>query len=666
MSDTQIIEFLQDNSEFFTSNSMVTGILRAVGWMLVKLFTTAIDVCQTLYDATFGLVDITKWTGLETFLKDFKPLMEALLVASIVLLAFMIILGKQKQNHLLTSILIFAVVTTSSSYLFTQLNTWTIAFKDAVLSGNGQTNGTELVRTYLYDLIYIDKELGGLQNMKSDKNPPQYAALTEKEMDFIDLGETLPYDKKGLSKDAKKILKKKLDFRSGQCELEEVSNGVAWTDFGNDFYYRYHFRFGTYYLSAIALLLVLIGLSYKNTRIVYEVFVSRILVTLKSVDMSGSKKTVRVLECIRDGYYALCFTAITLKSYFMFTSYLNAQTGINAILKAVILLFIAWCVIDGADVMEKITGVDAGISGGLGKMLAAYHVARGGANMVRGGFNTAMQMKQYHMMKEQTKAMKQAAGNVSGAGNGASEYGMKEMDQMLSKDGEANEGQQKHTSENETDIRQEQNSSYESRGMEEQQTNMKSEQQEDVQSEQQTKEQTSLQEESHATETGQTDIQMAGMEEMEEMGSTGAELTEHTGQTDGNTETPPDPAGRDPEQMEPRTESMDRLNRDIPGNQPEKSRWEDGKNMFDRWEQKAHQADTGQQKTADISRGRPDKNVLHESRSNPAVMRSQMEERGKERSMGSRTVPERPSVGHSGSKEVQEGNWSEKDLHPKK
>ena len=66
----------------------------------------------------------------------------------------------------------------------------------------------------LTHLIYIDKELGGLQNMKSDKNPPQYAALTEKEMDFIDLGETLPYDKKGLSKDAKKILKKKPHFCS--------------------------------------------------------------------------------------------------------------------------------------------------------------------------------------------------------------------------------------------------------------------------------------------------------------------------------------------------------------------------------------------------------------------------------------------------------------------
>ena len=69
---------------------------------------------------------------------------------------------------------------------------------------------------------------------------------------------------------------------------------------------------------------------------------------------------------------------------------------------------------------EQITGVDAGISGGMGKMLAAYHMARGGANMVRSGMNTAMQMKQFQMMKEQTKAMKEHAGSGKnyGAGNG--------------------------------------------------------------------------------------------------------------------------------------------------------------------------------------------------------------------------------------------------------
>ena len=88
--------------------------------------------------------------------------------------------------------------------------------------------------------------------------------------------------------------------------------------------------------------------------------------------------------------------------------------------------------------------------------------------------------------------------------------------------------------------------------------------------------------------------------------------------------------------------------------------------MFERWEQKAHQPDAGKQITADTTPGRTDKSVLHEGQSNPTMMGSQMEERGKERSMTGRTVPERPSVGRSGSKEVQAGNWSEKDLHPKK
>lgn len=643
MTDTQIIEFLQDNSEFFTSNSMVAGILRSIGWMLVKLFTTAIDICQTLYDTTFGLVDITKWTGLETFLEDFKPLMEAFLFGSIVLLAFMIILGKQKQNHLLTSMLVFAVVTTSSTYLFSQVNMWTITFKDAILSGNGQTNGTELVRTYLYDLIYIDKELGGLQNMKSDKNPPQYAALTEKEMDFIDLGETLPYDKKGLSKDAKKILKKKLDFRSGQCELEEVSNGVAWTDYGNDFYYRYHFRFGTYYLSAIALLLVLIGLSYKNTRIIYELFISRILVTLKSIDMSSSKKTVRVLECIRDGYYALCFTAITLKSYFMFTSYLNAQTSINAILRAVILLFVAWCVIDGADVMEKITGVDAGISGGMGKMLAAYHMARGGANMVRSGMNTAMQMKQFQMMKEQTKAMKEHAGsgNIYGAGNGISEYGMNDMDQMLSQ-GEKDGSEQQMPSENEME-------SYQ---------NHTSESQDNME------QQTTLQEESTVSEMGEdhAEMKMEGMEKGAEMQQT---LPFQTAETlEGNRA---DIGGENvlEGQQDAMNQELDRMEQQTDGiGRYENRGWdENGKNMFDRWEQKV-QGDI----STDRLRGTLDKNVLQGNQGHSALLRSQMEDQKKERTTEMGRVQERAPYrqqkypGHQG---IHTGNWSEKDLHPK-
>ena len=48
-------------------------------------------------------------------------------------------------------------------------------------------NGTELeVRTYLYDLIYIDK--GGRTAKHEVRQESPTVTLTEKEMDFIDLG----------------------------------------------------------------------------------------------------------------------------------------------------------------------------------------------------------------------------------------------------------------------------------------------------------------------------------------------------------------------------------------------------------------------------------------------------------------------------------------------
>lgn len=104
---------------------------------------------------------------------------------------------------------------------------------------------------------------------------------------------------------------------NGEYGLIDAKDGVAWTDFGNTYYYRYTFHYGTYYLTAAAAILIYICLAYKNTRVIYEIFVSRILVGLYAANLSSSRKVVKILESIRDSYFALCFTAISLKSYFL-------------------------------------------------------------------------------------------------------------------------------------------------------------------------------------------------------------------------------------------------------------------------------------------------------------------------------------------------------------
>ena len=433
MSEAQIIEFLKLNSDFFSTNDIILTAVRTVGWLLVKGLSLLLDCCITLYDWTFGLIDITRWSVLENYLSDYKPLIQAIMMASLVILGFMYMFGKNKKHNVIHSVSILMVVMSASTTIFTELNRFSIAFKDAALSGGSTVNGTELIRTNLYDLYYIDSKIG-LENLNSKGKIPQSTSFSETDVDYINIGEILDPGTDGLSKNAESILKKRLmPIGNGEYGLIDAKDGVAWTDFGNTYYYRYTFHYGTYYLTAAAAILIYICLAYKNTRVIYEIFVSRILVGLYAANLSSSRKVVKILESIRDSYFALCFTAISLKSYFLFVEYVNSKTEINGLARGIIILFIAWCVIDGANIIEKLTGVDAGLSSMTGKLIAAYH-------MMRGAGQTVQQARQFHMMKEQRDAMRNMQATSQGGGTGKTAgNSFKNMEQSMEQNGDHNQ-----------------------------------------------------------------------------------------------------------------------------------------------------------------------------------------------------------------------------------
>lgn len=272
------------------------------------------------------------------------------MMASLVILGFMYMFGKNKKHNVIHSVLILMVVMSASTTIFTELNRFSIAFKDAALSGGSTVNGTELIRTNLYDLYYIDFKIG-LENLNSKGKIPQSTSFGKTDVDYIDIGEILDPGTDGLSKNAESILKKRLTpTGNGEYGLIDAKDGVAWTDFGNTYYYRYTFHYGTYYLTAAATILIYICLAYKNTRVIYEIFVSRILVGLYAANLSSSRKVVKILESIRDSYFALCFTAISLKSYFLFVEYVNSKTEINGLARGIIIYLLL-----GVSLMERIS-----------------------------------------------------------------------------------------------------------------------------------------------------------------------------------------------------------------------------------------------------------------------------------------------------------------------
>ena len=173
MTEEEIVEFLTKNIDYFDTNNLVTWFLRELGWLLVKGFNIVIDVLKNLYNHTFGLVDITNSGVLKNFLAEYNPLIKTIMILSLVIVGYMFLFGKDKKHDVFTSLMIFAVVITSSSYLFGTFNTMSIMFKDAVTGSESVTDGYELVNQNLYDLLYID-ENGGLIQMNGN-TPPQYA-----------------------------------------------------------------------------------------------------------------------------------------------------------------------------------------------------------------------------------------------------------------------------------------------------------------------------------------------------------------------------------------------------------------------------------------------------------------------------------------------------------
>lgn len=583
MSEAQIIEFLKLNSDFFSTNDIILTAVRTVGWLLVKGFSLLLDCCITLYDYTFGLIDITRWSVLENYLSEYKPLIQAIMMASLVILGFMYMFGKNKKHNVLNSVLILAVVMSASTTIFTELNRFSIAFKDAALSGGSTVNGTELIRTNLYDLYYIDSQIG-LENLNSKGKIPQGTSLSKTDVDYINIGEVLDPGTDGLSKNAESILKKRLmPIGNGEYGLIDTKDGVAWTDFGNTYYYRYTFHYGTYYLTAAAAILIYVCLAYKNTRVIYEIFVSRILVSLYAANLSSERKVVKILESIRDSYFALCFTVISLKSYFLFVEYLNSKTEINGLARGIIILFIAWCVIDGANIIEKLTGVDAGLSSMTGKLIAAYH-------MIRGAGQTVQQARQFHMMKEQRDAMKNMQATSQGSGTGGSAGdSFKNMEQSMEQNGTHNQ--------NSNSTQQMEESLKGADGMENRQGNSFDEMSQSIENEMQSEQMNNMNEEFRMQDDSSDEISHQNMEQ-EEYGTDQVSGMEEKGTTE-NLTSAGEVTSKEPfsdQEEKPEKNNVNDMHaadqKQTNGfesqqtNRKQPFAYEEPKNMFEKWENK--------------------------------------------------------------------------------
>lgn len=420
MTEASLIEFFKLNSEYFISNSIVSSAIRFVGWGIIKILTFIASGAENLYNKSFGLIDFTTWPKINQFIDAFKPLFVAIMAISIFALGIILIFHHEKKPKIIINICIAALCFTCSTVVFQQLNTIVKDVKTGIESvkvSDKEFNGVyDIISENLTDLVYLDHKYG-MKNLNLSKETGKHATthpnINKKNFGMIDYNEVLNYSSDDVYEwksggEAEEILKKKLVFIPDESKYKtrDVFNGFGWNsdgdaDMANEFYYRYHFKFFNACCLLIAMIVIYITMSYKTFRIVWELVFSRLLAVLYSAELSGGQKVAKILVFIRDSYIALLMTVLSIRLFYLGYSFISSYTG-SGFIQSIFILFLAFCVIDGPNLVEKLLGMDIGLGSALGRLIVAKNMMqsafRAGTAPLRYASNRHKQNKMYEKM----------------------------------------------------------------------------------------------------------------------------------------------------------------------------------------------------------------------------------------------------------------------------
>lgn len=384
------------NAAILSNNSVVGDGFRYVGWGITKLLAGLGSIAEGLYNKTFGMIDITRYPAIESLIRQFYPVLVALIVLCIAGLGISYIVLQEKKP-LVRNILLVGLVLSSSVYIFTTANGLISSFKNAVLDEGNKSSVYEIVNNNLIDLVGVDKagNISGLDYSKGKGIVHNSGIKNRDTMNDIDITELINYS----DKDAGQKLYKWSDtfneymrYRAvninGEYRPYEIDKGFLSTTIGNNFYYRYSFDFWTAFLELATIILLYFAMAYKNIRIAYELIVSRFMAFFFTADIGSGERLKQILYFIRDTYIALCISVMSIKIFLIMTEAMPSL-GIIGLSKGIVSLFIAFVVIDGPNLSERLLGIDAGLSSSFARTMAIFGMARTAANFGRSGVKSA-------------------------------------------------------------------------------------------------------------------------------------------------------------------------------------------------------------------------------------------------------------------------------------
>ena len=376
--------------EIDSTSNILNSMARQIGFGLVKFLG---EMADSLYSGigkiykylTFGYSDqITSLAG------RYSVLYKILFIVSVTFFGLYLICGKNTNQLNTVNCIILIVMVVAAMPLFTQkMAKLTVAGTDFVRSQWVETTDAKEVKSVassvldsnLVDLQKVDENITGttIKGLKKNKGYNDLKVGT-KDWRYLDMEAIMDYDGELNNKFWNQELVQNSD---GEYETEDLE---SWFDIGNRYYYRYQILS---WFNMIVLLISVVFIEFficiKCGKIVIDIAMANIYMPFVAVTDLASGQRIR--EALKNFLvlFAVLFLCIALAGvYFAGFSFINEKVT-GTIPNLAMHIGLAWAILDGPSIIERIAGVDVGMKSVSQKLMGLRAgMAIGGAAVKAG------------------------------------------------------------------------------------------------------------------------------------------------------------------------------------------------------------------------------------------------------------------------------------------
>lgn len=381
MDKEEIIKILTDYADVLHIKSFALDFIRQLGWWLIKALCSLCDFFYDVLTSIYKALDFTTGDSLISYSKALMPWISCLLVISIMLLGYYMIVKRTdaRVNLVQNLVLIMLIVTALPQITGYMADLTAAATKSVEQEAITQeaSPSFKVIQENVIDLKTADKQ-----------NMPSYADLTggkkkrnsltsQKRIKYVDINEYMDYKNDNELKNPD-LWKSKLTVDGdGKASITDMGGGLgSFFGLANDKYYRYSVNWWTVIITLAVSCIALFFMSLKVARIIWEIAAHQLIGPFIAVtDLASGQRMKEFLRSLVSLFAVLFMIMLMYGLYFLGMSYINSfsagSQGVNAVAKIIMQMALAWMMIDGANIIERVTGVDAGLKSGYQAVIGA-------------------------------------------------------------------------------------------------------------------------------------------------------------------------------------------------------------------------------------------------------------------------------------------------------